>query len=542
MAAPLSASMQNMSGPWVFNKSQSDSTDALLRLQGVPWWKRQAAGVVTVTDHITHNDTRIDTILTITGGFKGGEEFLILDGSSQTLAHENLGPIVTQATYSDLSDVSDDWLKQGWYYGEGHDEQSDEQKKKEHIKVEISSEKIGASDTVKTPIWFSQNPLDSLERSKMSAINGTAFEQWYFETVSEAGDAFLIAFGRDPSYKAFGHGVLPIEMTFLFRNGTRVPLTAFAHQSHVTDCCGEVRGEWTLADDKGTISWRVSADVKSAEVKFDTPMVQGLASWKSRTPARYADGSLWPSKSASTEVAPHMHFTEPIPIADAQVSLTVHGSPLEFKGMGGHFHDWVAFNWFNVLDGWEMLRATAGPYAFTLLNPTSRVHRGVNYQSAILFKDGEPIFTAFEPTPTKNTSQAQDYVQVGRQHGGTVRGGLADDSSGWTIDFIGADPEQRWSFSTKHKAIAHEQGLGQGTGLTVFTDEVSGGEVGGEQHTGYGICEQVVLPASIDISTAWSIFKIHRDNNRLSTTIALWKMLKAGFAEAGRHIAWKLLG
>jgi hypothetical protein len=92
----ISLTNMNLEGRWIFHKKLSDSTDALLILQGQPWWKRQviqsnlkafpmltiaqAAAVVTVTEYMKASTPssgvlRYDIDLRISGGFKGGAEW-----------------------------------------------------------------------------------------------------------------------------------------------------------------------------------------------------------------------------------------------------------------------------------------------------------------------------------------------------------------------------------------------------------------------------------------------------------------------------------
>lgn len=160
MAAPKTSSLGNMNGAWIFHKGLSDSTNALLTLQGLPWWKRQvraepwlsfsnlaknhkAAAVVAVTEHISqteaqNNVARFDIELRITGGFKGGKEWLVLDGSEETMNHVNLGPVKNVCTWSDLSDVDDEWLKEGWL-----DEEPAGPNGERYLKISVKSEQGG---------------------------------------------------------------------------------------------------------------------------------------------------------------------------------------------------------------------------------------------------------------------------------------------------------------------------------------------------------------------------------------------------------------
>ena len=169
MAAPASSTLKDMTGRWVVHKGLSDNFDSLLALQGVAWWKRQVSGtirscsfgalmvhiadshhvkavnLVTLTEHITHvrdekNVPRIQIEQRISGGFKGGEECRVLDGSEQRFDNDIFGTIKEWSTWSDLSDVHHDWLKEGWLEGEG--EQAGPKGEK-HIKVFSTNEKFG---------------------------------------------------------------------------------------------------------------------------------------------------------------------------------------------------------------------------------------------------------------------------------------------------------------------------------------------------------------------------------------------------------------
>ncbi|KAL1966314.1 hypothetical protein VTN77DRAFT_4667 [Rasamsonia byssochlamydoides] len=153
MAAPSTSSLRSMTGKWVVHKGLSDSFDALLALQGVEWWKRQVVNIVTLTEHINHitdspNDVqRIEIEQRISGGFKGGNECRVLDGSEQRFDNEIFGTIKEWSTWSDLSDVEDEWLKDGWL--EGENERAGPKGEK-HIKVFSTNEKFGWNVTA---IW-----------------------------------------------------------------------------------------------------------------------------------------------------------------------------------------------------------------------------------------------------------------------------------------------------------------------------------------------------------------------------------------------------
>ncbi|KAL1966326.1 hypothetical protein VTN77DRAFT_4679 [Rasamsonia byssochlamydoides] len=384
---------------------------------------------------------------------------------------------------------------------------------------------VGAFETVRSPIWLSTSPLDSFERSKMSAVNGSAWEQWYFETVSESGGAaFAMSFSRDPSYRSFGYGVLRMELVFAWENGTRTTVTDFVEHSRVQDCCGVVQGRWTGKD--RSYSFLISADLKQATIMINTPRVKGSVVLHAFGPARYPDGSLRPSRTASTEVCPYLHFTEPITAAKAHVDFSVDGSPLSFSGFGGQNHFWAAYDWFTVVEGWHQIRGTAGPYAFTVWNPVSKFDAGVPYHSALLVENGETIFTAHHRGPAA-ADETTDHIVLSKTYDGHVHSSTGDASTGWVLEFVSPSLGKRWKFTTEHQNLVFEMDLGNGTGLAAFTDVIRGGESGQDLHSGYSICEQVLLPEKLGLGLMLKIWWAHVTLTKASILGSLWRTVYA---------------
>jgi hypothetical protein len=85
MAAPSDATIQNLNGTWVLNKTLSTDTDAVLSLQGIGWLTRKAISIATITlsvkqfvepnadDPANAPITRIVIDQTATGGIKSTE-------------------------------------------------------------------------------------------------------------------------------------------------------------------------------------------------------------------------------------------------------------------------------------------------------------------------------------------------------------------------------------------------------------------------------------------------------------------------------------
>lgn len=129
---------------------------------------------------------------------------------------------------------------------------------------------VSAFQTVKGPVWMSTSPRDHLERPALSAVNGSAWEQWYFDVVSSSADESLgLCVSRDPSYTILGQGVLRVEFLVMLSNGTIIASTDFSESSRVRECCGEVHGDWESKD--RTYSFVISKDLSRIEASFKRP-------------------------------------------------------------------------------------------------------------------------------------------------------------------------------------------------------------------------------------------------------------------------------
>lgn len=386
-----------------------------------------------------------------------------------------------------------------------------------------------AFQTVKGPVWMSTSPRDPLDRSVLSAVNGSAWEQWFFDAVSTTADHSLgLCVSRDASYTMMGHGILRVEFFLLLANGTIVGGTDFVDESQVQDCCGEVRAEWRSVD--RSYSFRISKDYGRIEGEFHRPEVDGRFSFDAITPPRFADGSTWPSDTASNEMSPFLRYTEPMSAGRAELSFTLAGEKQEtrWEGLGGHNRFFSSKDWFSIVKGWNVGRARVGPYVMSLWEDESRID-GQMYQGSVLFKDGEPLVRA-RLVGNPDDSPDADYLVMSRRYGGARHSNWGDMSTGWALEFVSPSRGQTWQFSLEHKTMPFEVDLGGGRGLAGFTEVVSGGEVGGKQYgDGYGVSELVVLPESMSIRLMLSIWWQLVAGSGANPLTAVWKMVSAPF-------------
>ena len=101
------------------NKSLSDDTDDILRLQGVGWWTRKAISMATIYLDVKHykDDNgveHIDIDQTLSGGISGTSEYRILDWDEREHEDHVFGPVLSKSRRVKLSDIERDWLKKDW--------------------------------------------------------------------------------------------------------------------------------------------------------------------------------------------------------------------------------------------------------------------------------------------------------------------------------------------------------------------------------------------------------------------------------------------
>ncbi|KAL1618574.1 hypothetical protein SLS56_010502 [Neofusicoccum ribis] len=124
MAAPADKSINEMSGKWQLERKLSTGMDEVMSLQGLSWMKIKALSMISVTETCKQyvddqNVTHIDIAPTVTGGFKGHDSSHIVDGMERSVEVPEFGTVFETCRWTDLSNVDDDFLRDGWIYGDG---------------------------------------------------------------------------------------------------------------------------------------------------------------------------------------------------------------------------------------------------------------------------------------------------------------------------------------------------------------------------------------------------------------------------------------
>ncbi|KAM3445572.1 hypothetical protein NHJ13734_000273 [Beauveria thailandica] len=122
MAAPADKTVLDLNGNWIMNAKLSDSSDAVLKAQGVNWLMRKVITMATVTLIVTQTrDASGNVLLDIenkpSGGMPGAVEKRVLNWEPVELNHTLFGNIRGRSRVVRVGELDDEWLRGGWEEG-----------------------------------------------------------------------------------------------------------------------------------------------------------------------------------------------------------------------------------------------------------------------------------------------------------------------------------------------------------------------------------------------------------------------------------------
>lgn len=348
-------------------------------------------------------------------------------------------------------------------------------------------------EKTRKPVFFGADPLDDPESPKMLPLNSTGGEQWEFDGVSDDGmSMFYFGFYRDPNYSILGTGNLRLVSEWAFPNDRKFVRVDYPSDSYVESCNWGTRGLWKGNNGKEyRCGFEISKDMTVARVGCDMDDLTGSMVFKSLLPARYPDGSTYPSSQADTEVIPYFRWVEPIPAGIVEVDVQVEGTAFRYAGVGGHERIWTAFSWFTCLRAFSAIRLLAGPHALSHIAWESNVEKALYKPSVVVGEKGQQVFAATHDSP----SETEDYVVMEKTYDGKVTGGLRARATGFTLEIGCPKEDKAWRFVIENKNVGFEYNAGEGRGSNGFSATVVGGVVGERQYSGTAFVELLEFPA-----------------------------------------------
>ncbi|KAK5172158.1 uncharacterized protein LTR77_003796 [Saxophila tyrrhenica] len=122
MAVPPEITIHNLTGSYTLNRTLSDSSQQVLKMQSIGFLVRQAVAYSTVTvtlQQYTNPTTglrHLDQTQTSTGGIRNFED-PIMDWKYTEKENWIWGKVKGRSRYAKLSEVEDEWMREGWEDG-----------------------------------------------------------------------------------------------------------------------------------------------------------------------------------------------------------------------------------------------------------------------------------------------------------------------------------------------------------------------------------------------------------------------------------------
>ncbi|KAK4919627.1 hypothetical protein LTR49_012691 [Elasticomyces elasticus] len=238
-------------------------------------------------------------------------------------------------------------------------------------------------------------PGTGLDGPKVHPVNGTNFDWWYFDAVSDDlpnGDlsSVIIVFYTLSHVAFFGQrqndSVLAVSIAGTLRDGTRSYINLQPGEATITTLGDSSAGQWGSGPNNA--SWASSPDLRTWVVTFNNELVNGSLAMTSIAPPHLPCGL--PTPLATELIIPHVGWANAIPDALTSVDFTINGSALQFSGAGYHDKNWGDQPLFDVEEYWYWGHGRLGPYSIVWFDAGSLVD-GEEHFSAYVARDGRMI-------------------------------------------------------------------------------------------------------------------------------------------------------
>ncbi|KAJ5365554.1 Hydroxyneurosporene synthase [Penicillium concentricum] len=248
--------------------------------------------------------------------------------------------------------------------------------------------------------------LFSLDAPQIDPINGSVFDWWYFDVVSEENpdDSLVITFFTSsmnafPFLRANESSILNVWIWASFANGTHYEDTIPATVATVAGADGagtNSSGNWSSTG----FSWNaLTENLSQYEVIIASEklQVEGRLTLTSRAPYHLPCGIQ--AGRSQLEIAPHIGWVNLVPDAVGEVDMKIHGSTLKFRGIGYHDKNWSDRPFVDSVQSWYWGHGRLGPYSivwfsYLAMNDTTNA----TYVSSYVAKDGELLVSACDPS------------------------------------------------------------------------------------------------------------------------------------------------
>ncbi|KAK9326703.1 hypothetical protein V1520DRAFT_366045 [Lipomyces starkeyi] len=337
--------------------------------------------------------------------------------------------------------------------------------------LETSFVSVPLSPSNGSSIMVTTSSQGAFDGPKLSSVNSTSFDWWYFDICSEEASVQVIFFTGTPT--AIGHASSIPLVTFatlhgLFPNGTEFD---YEVPSVTVDIATDGDGSSGFFDGFG--SWKATPDMSYYTITLDSEAIgiKGALYFQSAAPAHYPF-NFAAERTNSTELfAPNFGWANAVPDADAHAHLTIGGTKLHIVGRGYHDKNWGDAPLPDISKTWYWGHAKIGPYAIVWFDYIS--YDGQEYYSGYLTKNAVPVSLGSSMTVRPYGRNETQYLYPPNASSTNPDGFIININAGYAGNF---------------EFIASNDNIVQDIdGYTRWTGEITGGLVGGEQYYGPGV-------------------------------------------------------
>ncbi|KAJ7124603.1 hypothetical protein C8R43DRAFT_1030984 [Mycena crocata] len=269
----------------------------------------------------------------------------------------------------------------------------------------ISSATSNATSTAS----FTSTTID-LDGPKISAVNSSAFDWWYFDVVStDQGSlaSVVVVFyttiaAAFPFFPPF-ESVTLAQIAVSFPNGTLSSIFVPAEGATVSSDGNASSGDWHGSG----LKWTHDGD-SLYSISVDAPDlgITGSIRFRGVVPAHYPCGPAVAGQDM--QVAPHIGWANALPDAASTVDLVVNGTKLAFSGAGYHDKNWSDQLFTANVASWYWGHGRVGPYSivwfdYLALDGTEHVSAYAAQNGAIVAAGCDLPSTRVRPTGKNST-------------------------------------------------------------------------------------------------------------------------------------------
>lgn len=214
-------------------------------------------------------------------------------------------------------------------------------------------------------VQFTSSCTSGFDRPRVSPVNQSVYDWWYFDAVSTSGTESLVVIFFTASALGFPFDFVSlVDATSVvvfatFADGSSVLVPILAEGAEVSVHGDGASGRWAAGE--ATLTFVGTADLQRYDVTVDYPLygISGTLELDATGPGHYACSPLGPG--VDEHVLPHVGWVNVMPAATGTVDFVFPGQTLQFTGPGYHDKNWGDIPFGAAVKSWYWGHGTMGP-------------------------------------------------------------------------------------------------------------------------------------------------------------------------------------